>query len=42
LWGFGTALGELPPYFVARKAADTREELKRLERAEEKKEANIS
>ncbi len=23
LWGFGTALGELPPYFVAKKAADT-------------------
>jgi hypothetical protein len=21
LWGFGTALGELPPYFVARAAA---------------------
>lgn len=25
LWGFGTALGELPPYFVAKKAADTNE-----------------
>lgn len=25
LWGLGTALGELPPYFVAKKAADTKE-----------------
>lgn len=24
LWGLGTALGELPPYFVAKKAADTK------------------
>lgn len=22
LWGFGTAIGELPPYFVARAAAE--------------------
>ena len=34
LWGFGTALGELPPYFVARAAAragNKDEELKELE-----------
>ena len=32
LWGFGTALGELPPYFVAKKAADINEELHKMER----------
>lgn len=31
LWGLGTALGELPPYFVAKKAADTRDELMKME-----------
>ncbi len=33
LWGFGTALGELPPYFVARAASmagKTNEELNEL------------
>ena len=30
LWGLGTALGELPPYFVSKKAAETRAELKRM------------
>jgi vacuole membrane protein 1 len=34
LWGFGTAIGELPPYFVAKAASvagKTDEELKALE-----------
>lgn len=30
LWGLGTAIGELPPYFVAKKASETRAELKRM------------
>ena len=30
LWGFGTALGEIPPYFISYKAAETRAELKRM------------
>jgi hypothetical protein len=30
LWGLGTALGELPPYFVAKKASETRAELRRM------------
>jgi vacuole membrane protein 1 len=33
LWGFGTALGELPPYFVARaasKAGNSTEELESI------------
>ncbi|MCO5549861.1 hypothetical protein L7F22_003335 [Adiantum nelumboides] len=31
LWGVGTALGELPPYFVSRAARMSGEELRRLE-----------
>ena len=30
LWGLGTALGELPPYFISYKASATRAELKRM------------
>lgn len=33
LWGFGTALGELPPYFIARHAAEVSDKLKELEEA---------
>jgi hypothetical protein len=37
LWGFGTALGELPPYFIARHAAEVEEKLKQVEQEHNKK-----
>ena len=39
LWGLGTALGELPPYFVARAASmagNTTEELEELLESDKK------
>ena len=42
MWGFGTALGELPPYFIARaaaianeKLADELDEIKQIENMKE-------
>jgi len=35
LWGFGTAIGELPPYFVARAARLSGESLSELEKLDE-------
>jgi hypothetical protein len=31
LWGLGTALGELPPYFIAKSAAEVSDKLKQVE-----------
>jgi hypothetical protein len=38
MWGIGTAIGELPPYFVARAARLSGESLRELEAAEEEEE----
>eukprot|EP01102_Stenamoeba_stenopodia_P023219 TRINITY_DN9925_c0_g1_i1.p1 TRINITY_DN9925_c0_g1~~TRINITY_DN9925_c0_g1_i1.p1 ORF type:complete len:409 (-),score=91.77 TRINITY_DN9925_c0_g1_i1:1078-2304(-) len=42
LWGLGTAIGELPPYFVARAARLAGESLKDLEEINEIQESNPS
>lgn len=36
LWGLGTALGELPPYFIARHAAEVSDKLKNIENSHKK------
>jgi hypothetical protein len=35
LWGLGTAIGELPPYFIARQTARSGEKLKEIEELKE-------
>ena len=35
MWGFGTALGELPPYFVAKAAAASKKKVEELEEIDE-------
>lgn len=35
LWGLGTALGELPPYFVARAASRAKSQLNELDEIDE-------
>lgn len=48
MWGVGTALGELPPYFMARAARlsgydpDDKEELKEFEELRKKKQNSSS
>lgn len=34
LWGFGTAIGELPPYFIAKAAAASKKKIEELEDVE--------
>lgn len=40
LWGFGTALGELPPYFIAKAAAASKKKIDELEDVEAHKNDN--
>ncbi|KRW99940.1 hypothetical protein PPERSA_12616 [Pseudocohnilembus persalinus] len=40
LWGFGTALGELPPYFVAKAAAASAKKVEELEEIDHEKNDN--
>ncbi len=35
MWGFGTAIGELPPYFMARAAAEAGKKNEEVEEVEE-------
>jgi uncharacterized protein (UPF0335 family) len=44
MWGLGTAIGELPPYFMARASAEagkTNEEIEEMRRLEEHKPSGI-